>query len=216
MPFRLKSRTRTRAAGTQEFFGAQTEKIPEDYLVAHIDGGARGNPGPGGYGVVIEDHAGRKLDEIARFLGKTTNNVAEYSALIAALEYAVGPGFKALKVLSDSELLVRQMRGEYKVRNAALQTLYNKAGALARELNDFQVLHIPREENREADHLANVAMDRGMMGRASDVPAETPQTHRPLFRREKEIEGVVRDGVVEIVGGHDLPEGARVRIRVAK
>ena len=165
MPFRSKTRTHASTSGTQEFFGAPTESIPEDYLVAHIDGGARGNPGPAGYGVVIEDHAGRKLDEISQFLGRSTNNVAEYSALLAALDYALSHRFRAIKILSDSELLVKQMRGEYKVRNAALIELYQKAKAMTRELDWFRVEHVTREHNREADRLANIAMDRAHMQR---------------------------------------------------
>ena len=218
MPFRLKSRTR--ASGTQEFFGAATEKTPEDYLVAHIDGGARGNPGPAGFGVVIEDHAGRKLDEIAQFLGRTTNNVAEYSALLVALEYALSHRFRAVKILSDSELLVRQMRGEYKVRNAALLELFQKAKAMTRELDWFRVEHVPREQNREADRLANIAMDKAYTQRFTPpaTPAASPEAPSPqksLFGAPttKEAEGIVRDGVVEITKGK-LPEGAKVTIRV--
>src|ERR1051326_719842 len=142
MPFRPKSHPTSSPAKTQEFFGAPQEKVPEDYLVAHIDGGARGNPGPSGYGIVIEDHAGRMLDQIAQYLGHNTNNVAEYSALLAALQYALSHRFRAIKIFSDSELLVRQMRGEYKVRNAALIELCQKAKAMIRELDWFQVQHI--------------------------------------------------------------------------
>src|SRR5271154_5361845 len=97
------------------------ETPPAHYLVAHSDGGARGNPGPAGYGVVIQDEAGRKVAALSEYLGHQTNNVAEYQGLIAALEYAVANGHKALKVISDSELLVRQIKGIYKVKNAALQ-----------------------------------------------------------------------------------------------
>ncbi|MBV8206422.1 MAG: ribonuclease HI family protein [Acidobacteria bacterium] len=147
---------------TQEFIGAPVERTGDDYLVAHIDGGARGNPGPAGYGVVIEDHAGRRIDEFYRYLGRQTNNYAEYSGLIAALEYALQNHFRALKILSDSELLVRQMKGIYKVRALPLQELYAKARALIRELDWFAIEHIPREQNTEADHLANMAMDRAM------------------------------------------------------
>jgi len=217
MPFRSKTRTRTSASGTQEFFGAQTEKIPEDYLVAHIDGGARGNPGPGGYGVVIEDHAGRKLDEIAQFLGRTTNNVAEYSALVAALEYAISHRFRAVKILSDSELLVRQMCGEYKVRNAALLELFQKAKAMTRELDWFQVVHVAREQNREADRLANIAMDRAYTQRfpppAAPAEAQPPQSNLFGASTTKEAEGIVRDGKIEIVKGK-LPEGAKVIVKL--
>jgi ribonuclease HI len=218
MPFRTKSRTRSTAPKTQEFFGAPRESVPEDYLVAHIDGGARGNPGPAGYGVVIEDHAGRKLDEIAEFMGRSTNNVAEYSALLAALNYALSHRFRAVKILSDSELLVRQMRGEYKVRNAALLELYQKAKAMIRELDWFQVEHIAREHNREADRLANIAMDRAYTQRAAAAPPPAPPgppiAQRGLFAAAaEEAEGIVRDGMVKIVKGK-LPEGARVIVRV--
>lgn len=214
MPFRLKSRTRS-AGHTQEFFGAPPETLPEDYLVAHIDGGARGNPGPAGYGVVIEDHAGRMLDQIHHFLGRSTNNVAEYSALLAALEYALSHRFRAVKILSDSELLVRQIRGEYKVRNAALIELYQKAKAMIRELDWFQIEHVAREHNREADRLANIAMDQAYTGRAPAAPAPAPEPAQAgLFAGgSQEAEGIVRNGSVKIVKGK-LPEGARVTIRV--
>ena len=95
-------------------FTAAAPRLPQDYILARIDGGARGNPGPAGYGVLLEDRAGRKLAELSHFLGHRTNNFAEYSGLIAALEYAALHPPKALRVLSDSELLVKQMRGEYK------------------------------------------------------------------------------------------------------
>ena len=226
MPFRAKSSRSRSTARTQEFFGAPQGNVPEDYLVAHIDGGARGNPGPAGYGVVIEDHAGRMLDEIAQYMGRNTNNVAEYSALLAALQYALSHRYRAVKILSDSELLVRQMRGEYKVRNAALIDLHQKAQAMIRELDWFQVQHIPREQNREADRLANIAMDRAYTQRASTPAASAALTSAAaktsppapaqggLFGgTSTEAEGVVRDGVVEITKGK-LPEGARVIVRV--
>ena len=222
----MKARTRSSGAKTQEFFGAPRESLPEDYLVAHIDGGARGNPGPGGFGVVIEDHAGRMLDEIATYLGRTTNNVAEYSALLAALEYALSHRFRAIKVFSDSELLVKQIRGEYKVKNAALIELHQKAKAMIRELDWFQLDHVAREKNREADRLANVAMDRAYTQRAtapaaSAAVASAPPAKAPSAPAQAglfggittEAEGIVRNGIVEIVKGK-LPEGARVIVRV--
>jgi ribonuclease HI len=137
--------------------------------VAHIDGGARGNPGPAGYGVVIEDQAGRRVAGLSQYLGHHTNNYAEYSGLLAALEYALTHGPKALKVISDSELMVRQITGVYKVRNAALLELYQKAQQLIRQLEWFEIGHVLRESNREADQLANEAMDRGQ-GRAVSEP----------------------------------------------
>src|SRR5947208_15563453 len=96
---------------------------PQNYLIAYSDGGARGNPGPAGYGVVIKDETGKKIAELSQYLGHQTNNVAEYQGLIAALEYAIKHGYKALKVISDSELLVRQIKGIYKAKNSVLKDL---------------------------------------------------------------------------------------------
>src|SRR6267143_3313637 len=142
--------------------GASRENPPEHYLVAHSDGGARGNPGPAGYGVVIQDESGRKVATLSEYLGHQTNNFAEYQGLIAALEYALKHGPKALKVISDSELLVRQIKGIYKVKNATLQDLHARAKELIAQLEWFSIGHALREHNREADRLANEAMDKGM------------------------------------------------------
>ena len=151
-----------RASGTSsELFPSRRPTPPPEHLVAHIDGGARGNPGPAGYGVVIEDQAGRRVAGLSQYLGHRTNNYAEYSGLLAALEYALAHGPRALKVISDSELMVRQIKGVYKVRNAALLELYQKAQQLIRQLEWFEIGHVLRESNREADRLANEAMDRG-------------------------------------------------------
>ena len=143
-------------------FSHAGEHAPERYLVAHIDGGARGNPGPAGYGVVIQDEAGRKVGMLSEYLGHQTNNFAEYQGLIAALEYAIERGPKALAVISDSELLVRQIKGIYKVKNATLKDLHARAKDLIAQLDWFSIRHALREHNREADRLANEAMDRGM------------------------------------------------------
>ncbi len=151
-----------RASGTSsKLFPSQRPAAPPEHLVAHIDGGARGNPGPAGYGVLIEDQAGRRVAGLSQYLGHRTNNYAEYSGLLAALEYALAHGPKALQVISDSELMVRQIKGVYKVRNAALLELYQKAQQLIRQLEWFEIGHVLRESNREADRLANEAMDRG-------------------------------------------------------
>ena len=128
-------------------------------LIAYIDGGSRGNPGPAGYGVRVEDEHGRPVAELSRALGAATNNVAEYHALVAALTWAAGHGCRSLRIKSDSELLVRQMRGEYRVRNAGLQPLYLEARRLVAELDRVRFEHIRRELNTEADALANRAMD---------------------------------------------------------
>ena len=126
--------------------------------VANIDGGARGNPGPAGYGVRIEAADG-VITELKESLGVATNNVAEYRGLIAALAWAVQHGISQLHVRSDSLLLVKQMLGEYRVKNAALQALWTEARGLAREVGDVQFEHVRRELNKDADRLANEAMD---------------------------------------------------------
>jgi len=130
-------------------------------FIANVDGGARGNPGPAGYGVLMQDAAGRTVAELSKFLGHRTNNYAEYCGLIAALEWALAHGHTALRVRSDSELLVRQMKGIYKVKSPDLRPLYEQARALSRKLRSFHIEHVRREKNREADRLANEAMDQG-------------------------------------------------------
>lgn len=126
---------------------------------ANIDGGARGNPGPAAYGVVVRDASGTIIDEIAEYLGIQTNNFAEYSGLLAALEYALRGKYSSLKVLSDSELLVKQMKGQYRVKNPGLLELYERARAMVRKLQNFSIDHVLRESNREADRLVNKVLD---------------------------------------------------------
>ena len=150
-----------RKTGSADLFPEPTQPTPASFLVAHIDGGARGNPGPAGYGVVIQDEKGNKVASLSDYLGHRTNNYAEYSGLLAALQYAVDHGHKELKVISDSELLVRQLRGQYKVKNPTLLELYRRAKELISKLDRFEIGHVLREKNREADKLANEAMDRG-------------------------------------------------------
>ena len=134
-------------------------------IVAYIDGGARGNPGPAGYGVRIEDEHGTLINEFNGFLGTSTNNVAEYNGLLAALRYAQQNGHRVVHIKSDSELLVKQMRGEYKVKNAGLQPLYNQARVIALGLDRIVFEHVRREHNKDADRLANLAMDQGTTSR---------------------------------------------------
>lgn len=144
-------------------------------LVAHIDGGARGNPGPAGYGVHVTDPRGTLLAGIFGYLGVATNNVAEYAALLAVLEYAVRSGASALRVRSDSELLVRQMSGEYRVKDARLRVLHAEARRLLAGLPKVEIRHVRREENREADALANKAMDlRASSGPLPAILASLP------------------------------------------
>jgi ribonuclease HI len=189
---------------TNNLFAEPCDTVPQHYLVAYIDGGARGNPGPSGYGVVVEDESGRNIAALSEYLGHQTNNFAEYQALIRALEYAVEHGHKALKVISDSELLVRQIKGIYKVKNPTLQELHARARQLIRQLEWFSIGHVLRAENQKADRLANAAMDKGTSRvTQAQVPPEARQ----------EFNGVVRGGKIELVGG-TLPEGTRVQVRI--
>ena len=182
---------------------------PEHYLIAHSDGGARGNPGPAGYGVVIKDNTGKKVAGLSEYLGHQTNNFAEYQGLIAALEYAVSHGPKALKLVSDSELMVKQIKGIYKVKNLALQDLHARAKQLIAKLDWFSIDHALREHNQEADRLANEAMDKGSgrsVGRT--LLSATPTT-------PQEFEGIVENGTIKLLNG-TLPEGTKVQIRAKR
>jgi probable phosphoglycerate mutase len=127
--------------------------------VAYIDGGARGNPGPAGYGVHIQRADGTLIDELHGALGIATNNVAEYNGLLAALRWAIEHGCRRLHVRADSELLVKQMRGEYKVKHPGLQPLAARARLLAMELGRVTFEHVRREQNKDADRLSNLGMD---------------------------------------------------------
>jgi ribonuclease HI len=127
--------------------------------IANIDGGARGNPGPAAYGVVVRNARGDVLAELSDYLGLQTNNFAEYSGLLAALEYAAQARYQSFKVLSDSELLVRQMQGRYKVNSPGLKPLYDKARQLVNRFHVFAIEHVLREKNKEADRLVNQVLD---------------------------------------------------------
>lgn len=135
-----------------------------------IDGGARGNPGPAGYGVRIERDDGTLVAEFYAPLGRTTNNQAEYRALLAALDWLLAHGHREADVFSDSELLVRQMRGDYRVKNAGLRPLYEAACARAAKFDRLVIEYVPREANRDADRLANLGMDEAE--RRGDYPAD--------------------------------------------
>lgn len=128
-------------------------------IVAYIDGGARGNPGPAGFGVRVEQPDGILIEEFAESIGVATNNVAEYRALLAALEWAKRHGHDQLHVRSDSLLLVQQMLGNFKVKNAGLQPLHAKARVLAHQIGRVTFEHVGRSLNAHADRLANGAMD---------------------------------------------------------
>jgi ribonuclease HI len=196
-------------ASTRHLFESR-DNPPAHYLVAHSDGGARGNPGPAGFGVVIKDETGKKIAGLSEYLGHQTNNFAEYQGLIAALEYALQHGPKALKLISDSELLVRQIKGIYKVKNATLQDLHGRAKELIAQLDWFSIGHALREHNQEADRLANDAMDKGT-GRV----ARTLLSAQPAPNQPQEFEGIVKNGSVQLLSG-TLPDGVRVQVRVKK
>jgi ribonuclease HI len=208
--------------------------MPEHYLVAHIDGGARGNPGPAGYGVTVEDSEGQPIAELSEFLGIQTNNCAEYNGLLAALDFALKNNERNLRVLSDSELLVKQLKGQYKVSSPALKELYDRARKLIAQLEWFSVEHVRRERNREADALANEAMDRkrpGLVVRKPGEPKPSSSASNPISSAgtsspprdtsphagssarstPRECRGVVRNGVVELID--KLPDGTRVLVK---
>ena len=147
-------------------------------ITAYIDGGARGNPGPAGYGVYIELPDGT-VEELHGALGIATNNVAEYNGLLTALKWAVEHGHRAVRIKADSELLVKQMRGEYKVKHPGLQPLVARARVLAAQLDDVTFEHVRREQNKDADRLSNVGMDE-----AEEMLRNPPPSARPLGQGE--------------------------------
>lgn len=128
-------------------------------LVIYADGGARGNPGPAGSGAYLEDETGEPVARVYKYIGETTNNVAEYSALIFGLKEAQRRQAKSVLVRMDSQLVVRQILGEYRVKEPTLQKLHAQAKALSEGFSSFEIEHIPREQNSEADKLANLAID---------------------------------------------------------
>lgn len=190
---------------SQELMGDTISSGTHAALIANVDGGARGNPGPAGYGVFIEDETGKPVAELSEYLGHKTNNYAEYSGLLAALGYALGHGAKALRVISDSELMVKQIKGQYKVNSPTLKDLHAEAKRLIHQLERFEIRHVLREKNVRADRLANMAMDRGMGKTVDTAAAPAPA----------ESNGVVRDGVVQFMGT-PMPEGTLVKIRAVK
>jgi len=124
-----------------------------------VDGASRGNPGPAAIGALIKDGQGKLIARISQRIGTTTNNQAEYRAIIAALEKAISLGFKQVEVNSDSELVVRQLNGIYRVKKAELKPLHQQVKQLQSLLEGFTITHIPRQQNTEADNLANTALD---------------------------------------------------------
>jgi probable phosphoglycerate mutase len=135
--------------------------VAAEWFTAHCDGGSRGNPGPSGYGAVVENSKGQVVAELSQFLGLQTNNYAEYSGLLAVLQWAVDNGATHLRVVSDSELMVKQMKGQYKVKSPGLIPLWQQAKHLTARLDKFEMRHTLRGGNKTADRLANEAMDKG-------------------------------------------------------
>jgi ribonuclease HI len=191
-----------------------------DILIAHCDGGSRGNPGPAGYGAVIEDSQGRVLARLSEYLGKRTNNYAEYSALLGVLAWCLENKQPRVRVVADSELMVKQMQGKYKVNSPDLRPLWEEARRRAGQLEKFEIQHTLRGGNKEADQLANDAMDRGM-GRTPAIAASPsgnlsgkPASSRPAPAappQRQVLEGFVKNGVVHLING-ELPDGIFVKI----
>ncbi len=205
----------------------------EGAFTAHIDGAARGNPGPASYGVVILRPDGQPAEQLRKYLGRTTNNVAEYYALIAALDYTAAHGIRKLRVRSDSELLVQQMKGIYKVKSAELRPLHERAKKLAVALEYFHIEHVPREQNRAADALANAALDSpgsdrlalcgthhersrgsraGFSETAAGLKPARPAGGSAPTQSVRRVRVVYRNGALHPAEPLDLPDGAEVEI----
>jgi ribonuclease HI len=149
--------------------------------LAQIDGAARGNPGPAAYAVVLRGPDGARVESFGKYIGRTTNNVAEYYALIAALDAAASRGIRRLRIESDSELLVRQMQGHYKVRSADLRPLHERAQKASKALEYFKIDHIPRERNADADAVANAALDNTAVMHPVAPPVAKPIRTRARY-----------------------------------
>jgi ribonuclease HI len=143
-------------------------------LRIHIDGGSRGNPGPAGIGVLFLREDGEVVERLHRYIGHATNNAAEYQALLAALQRALELGCREVEILSDSELLVRQLQGRYQVRHPDIRRVFALAQEQIGKLRRFSVRHVPRALNAEADALANLGIDEGCRPRRRPAPEEDP------------------------------------------
>ncbi|HEY1903475.1 MAG TPA: ribonuclease HI family protein [Terracidiphilus sp.] len=210
---------------TGNLFASPDPSAQEGWFTAHCDGGSRGNPGPSGYGAIVEAPDGRVVARLSQFLGIQTNNYAEYSGLIAVLQWAGENRAARLRVVSDSELMVKQMQGKYKVASPVLKPLYDQARRLATKLERFEMRHTLRGGNQEADRLANEAMDTGMgrtpalqateaaSRRVSDAPLKpiAKPTASPAKPTRQVLEGYVKNGVVHLLEG-ELPDGIFVKV----
>jgi probable phosphoglycerate mutase len=205
--------------------------LKSSWINAHCDGGARGNPGPAGYGALIQDEHGAVLAELSEFLGMRTNNYAEYSGLLGCLQYALDHHHPRLRVVSDSELMVKQIQGKYKVNSPDLKPLWQEARNRIAKLEGFEISHALRHKNKDADRLANEAMDRGMRrGPGSDArpqapsqpapsplkanpyPTKSEAPPNPYAKADTMLRGFTKDGTIHILGGATLPDGVFVKI----
>jgi len=194
-------------------FSEPAESAPRHALViANVDGGARGNPGPAAYGIVLREAGGAMLLAAGKYVGRTTNNVAEYYGLIAALDAARERGVSRLRVESDSELLVRQMQGRYRVKSPDLKPLHERALKLSRSFERFEIAHVPREKNREADRLVNTALD----GEGKSENRNSKIEDRQENTKPQTIRAHYRGGVFVPTEPPDLPEGTAVQIRIER
>ena len=203
------------------------------WVIAHCDGGARGNPGPAGYGALLQDEDGVVLAQLSEFLGNRTNNYAEYSGLLGCLQWALDHNRSRLRVISDSELMVKQIQGKYKVNSPDLRPLWEEARRRIAQLDRFEISHALRHKNKAADQLANDAMDRGTKrqkampetvqtppSRTSSTAAtpsssshhEVPKRTAPTLPTQSMLRGFTRDGSIHLLGGAVLPDGVFVKI----
>jgi ribonuclease HI len=191
---------------------------------ANIDGAARGNPGPASYGLVLLRPDGTPLESLGKYIGRHSNNVAEYYALIAALDYAAANGIKRLRVQSDSQLIVNQMKGLYKVKHPDLRPLHERAKKMAAALEAFAIQYVPREQNREADAAANAALDNtggvkpafasGQNPAQWNVADASKTPSRASTSPPRKVRALFRDGVLVPAEPLGLKEGATVEISV--
>ena len=178
----------------------------------NIDGASRGNPGPAAYGVLIRDANGAAVAKLKKYIGRFTNNVAEYYGLIAAMDYAQSHDLRAIRIESDSELLVKQMRGLYKVKSADLGPLYERAQKMSKGFASFRIDHVYREQNREADALANEALDETEGKPATPAPAA--KSVSPDRTGPRRVPARFRGGVLYLLEDVGLPDGTVVEVSI--
>jgi ribonuclease HI len=215
----MKRRPRTPAPRAAHLFAEPDQS--QGAHIANIDGAARGNPGPASYGVIVRRPDGRPLDKLGQYVGRKTNNVAEYYGLIAALDYAHAHRIAKLRVRTDSELIAQQMQGRYKVKSALLRPLHERARKLARELTYFSIEHVPREQNREADALANSVLDRAEPSAdryfsGKRLTAQDLKEEQEYARGPRRIRAQYRKGALYPAEPLDLAEGEEVELILHK